>query len=65
MKSLDDLWKEGKITAMQYRSMLWMMKTGYSFSSTPEGAISDHEMDAKIEELTRVIEKEKRDKEGG
>ena len=53
-KSLEELYVEGKISALQYRSVLFLMKTGPVFSSNPDDANLD--VDRKIEELTRVIE---------
>lgn len=55
-KTLDDLMAEGKITARQYRSVLFLMQAGYGASSTPEGVVSD--IDKKIQELTEIIERE-------
>jgi len=59
-KSLHELWEEGSLTATQYRSILFLMQTGPSFSSTPEGVVTN--IDKKIELLTRIIEEEKKNK---
>jgi hypothetical protein len=53
-KTMDELMAEGKITARQYRSLLFLMQTGPSFSTE---SIS-FDIEEKIEELTRIIESE-------
>ena len=51
-KTMDELMAEGKITAKQYRSVLFLMQTGSSFSAELNGI----DIEKKIQELTRVIE---------
>ena len=53
-KTWDELMVEGKITAKQYRSLLFLMQTGPSFSTHPIGI----DIEQKIKELTRIIESE-------
>ena len=57
-KTFEELYAEGKITALQYRSVLFMMKTGPSFTSSPTDEFVD--IDKKIEELTRIIEAQRK-----
>ena len=53
-KTMDELMAEGKITARQYRSLLFLMQTGPSFSTEP----ICFDIEEKIRELTRIIEAE-------
>lgn len=58
-KSFEELWREGTITARQYRSFLFLLQTGVPLYQNPEDVILG--IDRKIAELTAVIEQE----EGG
>jgi len=59
-KTLEELVEEGKISPMQFRSILSLMQTGYGFSSSPEDA---RYIEEKIQEMNVHIDKEKTNKD--